>query len=58
MGAAAWHMRWTAIQAHPEDAEIWTRDTICKHVARGDEALTAYMAATEDSLRGEEARGG
>ena len=50
-------MRLTAILAHPEDAEIWAGGTICKHVARGDEALIVYMAVTEDSVRGEEASG-
>jgi LmbE family N-acetylglucosaminyl deacetylase len=51
-------MRLTAILAHPEDTEIWAGGTICKHVARGDEALIVYMAVTEDSVRGEEASGG
>jgi LmbE family N-acetylglucosaminyl deacetylase len=51
-------MRLTAIMAHPDDAEIWAGGTICKHVERGDEALIVYMAATEDSVRGEEAKRG
>jgi LmbE family N-acetylglucosaminyl deacetylase len=51
-------MRLTAIMAHPDDAEIWAGGTICKHVERGDEALIVYMAATEDSVRGEEAKHG
>ena len=51
-------MRLMAIMAHPDDAEIWAGGTICKHVERGDEARIVYMAATEDSLRGEEAKRG
>jgi N-acetylglucosamine malate deacetylase 1 len=51
-------MRLTAVLAHPDDAEIWAGGTICKHVERGDEALIVYMAATEDSVRGEEAKRG
>jgi len=51
-------MRFMAIMAHPDDAEIWAGGTICKHVERGDEALIVYMAATEDSVRGEEAKRG
>jgi LmbE family N-acetylglucosaminyl deacetylase len=51
-------MRLTAIMAHPDDAEIWAGGTICKHVERGDEGLIVYMAATEDSVRGEEAKRG
>ena len=51
-------MRLTAIMAHPEEAEIWAGGTICKHAARGDEALIVCMAATEDSVRGEETSGG
>jgi N-acetylglucosamine malate deacetylase 1 len=51
-------MRLTAIMAHPDDAEIWAGGTICKHVERGDEALILCMAATEDSVRGEEAKRG
>jgi LmbE family N-acetylglucosaminyl deacetylase len=49
------HMKLMAIMAHPDDAEIWAGGTICKHTARGDEALIVYMAATVDSVRGEEA---
>jgi len=52
------HMRLTAVMAHPDDAEIWAGGTICKHTERGDEALIVYMAATEDSVRGEEAKRG
>ena len=51
-------MRLTTILAHPEDAKSWAGGTICTHVARGDEALIVYMAATDDSVRGEEASGG
>ena len=51
-------MRLTAVMAHPDDAEIWAGGTICKHVERGDEALVVYLAATEDSVRGEEAKRG
>jgi LmbE family N-acetylglucosaminyl deacetylase len=51
-------MRLTAVLAHPDDAEIWAGGTICKHAERGDEALIVYMAATEDSIRGEEAKRG
>ena len=51
-------MRLIAIMAHPDDAEIWAGGTICKHVERGDEAMVVYMAATEDSVRGEEAKRG
>jgi LmbE family N-acetylglucosaminyl deacetylase len=51
-------MRLMAIMAHPDDAEIWAGGTICKHVERGDEARIVYMAATEDSVRGEEAKRG
>jgi N-acetylglucosamine malate deacetylase 1 len=51
-------MRLTAIMAHPDDAEIWAGGTICKHTERGDEALVMYMAAIEDSVRGEEAKRG
>ena len=51
-------MRVMAIMAHPDDAEIWVGGTICKHVERGDEAQVVYMAATEDSVRGEEAKRG
>jgi LmbE family N-acetylglucosaminyl deacetylase len=51
-------MRLTAIMAHPEDAEIRAGGTVGKHVARRDEALIVYMAATEDSVRGEEAKRG
>ena len=51
-------MRLMAIMAHPDDAEIWAGGTICKHVERGDEALIVYMAATEASVRGEEAKRG
>jgi LmbE family N-acetylglucosaminyl deacetylase len=51
-------MRLTAIMAHPDDAEIWAGGTICKHVERGDEALIVYMAATEESVRGKEAKHG
>ena len=51
-------MHLMAIMAHPDDAEIWAGGTICKHVERGDEALIVYMAATEDSIRGEEAKRG
>jgi LmbE family N-acetylglucosaminyl deacetylase len=52
------HMRLTAIMAHPDDAEIWAGGTICKHTERGDEALIVYLAAIEDSVRGEEAKRG
>ena len=52
------YMRLMAIMAHPDDAEIWAGGTICKHVERGDEAFVVYMAATEDSVRGEEAKRG
>ena len=38
-------MRLTAIMAHPDDAEIWSGGTICKHVERGDEALIISMVA-------------
>jgi N-acetylglucosamine malate deacetylase 1 len=51
-------MRLTAIMAHPDDAEIWAGGAICKHTERGDEALIVYMAASEDSVRGQEARRG
>jgi len=51
-------MRLMAIMAHPDDAEIWAGGTICKHTERGDEACIVYMAATEGSVRGEEARRG
>src|SRR5262245_25435757 len=51
-------MKLIAVMAHPDDAEIWAGGTICKHTERGDEALIVYMAATEDSVRGEEARRG
>jgi LmbE family N-acetylglucosaminyl deacetylase len=51
-------MRLMAIMAHPDDAEIWAGGTICKHAERGDEALIVYMAAIEDSVRGEEAQRG
>jgi LmbE family N-acetylglucosaminyl deacetylase len=51
-------MRLTAVMAHPDDAEIWSGGTICKHVERGDEALIVYMVAHEDSMRGKEARRG
>jgi LmbE family N-acetylglucosaminyl deacetylase len=52
------NMRLAAIMAHPDDAEIWAGGTICKHVERGDEALVVYMAATENSVRGQEAKRG
>ena len=51
-------MRLMAIMAHPDDAEIWAGGTICKHVERGDEVRIVYMAATQDSVRGEEAKRG
>jgi LmbE family N-acetylglucosaminyl deacetylase len=51
-------MRLTAVMAHPDDAEIWSGGTICKHVERGDEALIVYMVATADSMRGQEAKRG
>jgi LmbE family N-acetylglucosaminyl deacetylase len=51
-------MRLTAIMAHPDDAEIWAGGTICKHTERGDEALIVYLAASEDSVRGDEAKRG
>jgi N-acetylglucosamine malate deacetylase 1 len=51
-------MQLIAILAHPDDAEIWAGGTIGKHTQRGDEALIVYMAATEDSMRGEEAQRG
>jgi LmbE family N-acetylglucosaminyl deacetylase len=47
-----------AIMAHPDDAEIWAGGTIAKHVQRGDETRIVYMTATENSLRGEEAKKG
>jgi N-acetylglucosamine malate deacetylase 1 len=51
-------MKLIAILAHPDDAEIWAGGTICKHTQRGDEALIVYMAASEDSVRGQEAQRG
>ena len=51
-------MKLMAILAHPDDAEIWAGGTICKHTQRGDEALIVYMAASEDSVRGQEAQRG
>ncbi|HXH11979.1 MAG TPA: PIG-L deacetylase family protein [Alphaproteobacteria bacterium] len=51
-------MKLLAVMAHPDDAEIWAGGTIAKHIQRGDEVLIVYMTATEDSLRGEEAKKG
>jgi N-acetylglucosamine malate deacetylase 1 len=51
-------MKLIAILAHPDDAEIWAGGTICKHAQRGDETHIVYMAATADSVRGEEAQRG
>lgn len=51
-------MKLMAVMAHPDDAEIWAGGTILKHTQRGDVALIVYMAATEDSVRGEEAKKG
>ena len=51
-------MKLMAILAHPDDAEIWAGGTIFKHTQRGDHARIIYMAATGDSVRGEEARRG
>jgi LmbE family N-acetylglucosaminyl deacetylase len=49
-------MNLMAVLAHPDDAEIWVGGTIRKHTQRGDQAHVVYMAATADSVRGEEAR--
>jgi len=51
-------MKLMAILAHPDDAEIWAGGTIVKHTQRGDQARIIYMAATRDSVRGEEAKQG
>ena len=51
-------MNLMAVLAHPDDAEIWAGGTIRKHTQRGDQAHVVYMAATADSVRGEEARRG
>ena len=51
-------MKLMAILAHPDDAEIWAGGTIVKHAQRGDQARILYMAASGDSVRGEEARQG
>jgi len=51
-------MRLMAIMAHPDDAEIWAGGTIFKHTQRGDVVLIVCMVATEDSVRGGEARQG
>jgi N-acetylglucosamine malate deacetylase 1 len=51
-------MKLLAMMAHPDDAEIWAGGTLFKHTQRGDQALIVYMAATADSVRGEEAKRG
>src|SRR5919108_2197884 len=51
-------MKLLAMLAHPDDAEIWAGGTLFKHTQRGDQALIVYMAATEDSVRGEEGKRG
>jgi N-acetylglucosamine malate deacetylase 1 len=48
-------MKLMTILAHPDDAEIWAGGTIFKHTQRGDQARIVYLAASGDSVRGEEA---
>ncbi|MBI3325639.1 MAG: PIG-L family deacetylase [Nitrospinae bacterium] len=51
-------MRLMAIMAHPDDAEIWAGGTIFKHTQRGDVVLIVYRVATQESVRGGEAKQG